>query len=297
MTMIKASIYTALALALSSCASSLKHQASSSAEEFAYPHDSSAIIRDYAPVNGLRLFYEIHGEEREGIPPLVLLHGGGSTIRTSFGKILPLLAQDRQVIAFDQQGHGHTADIEDRPFSFAQSAKDAVALLDHLGIESADFFGYSNGGHIAIQIAIDFPKKVRRLIIESAMSRRGGAEASFWNRFQNAKLEDMPLELREEYERTSPHPGKLRLFFDKSVERMKSFKGWSSAQLRGIRSHTLIVSGDSDVVRPENAVELFRTLPNAQLCILPATNHMSIVHDIGRVAEIVRTFLRSAPQG
>ncbi|HTT26668.1 MAG TPA: alpha/beta hydrolase [Thermoplasmata archaeon] len=100
----------------------------------------------------MHLYYEIHGSARAGSPPLPLLHGGGSTIQTSFGAILPPLAGTRRVIAFEQQGHGHTADVPDRPFSFEQSAKDAVALLRHLHVDRADVLGYSNGGHIAIQI-------------------------------------------------------------------------------------------------------------------------------------------------
>jgi pimeloyl-ACP methyl ester carboxylesterase len=86
---------------------------------------------DYAPVNGLKVYYEIHGAN-PARPPLVLLHGGGDTIRSSFGYILPELARNRQVIAFEQQGYGHTADSADRPFSFEQSADDTAALLDYL---------------------------------------------------------------------------------------------------------------------------------------------------------------------
>ena len=95
----------------------------------------------YAPVNGLKVYYEIHGTASGNNPPLVLLHGGGSTIDTSFGKVLQSFAKTRQVIAFEQQGHGHTADIVDRPFTFEQSADDAAALLRHLKIGNADFFG------------------------------------------------------------------------------------------------------------------------------------------------------------
>ena len=140
------------------------------------PRDASAtppgVVIDtkhgYAPVNGLKMYYEIHGDARAETPPLVLLHGGGSTIETTFGKILPALAKSRQVIAFEQQGHGRTADIADRPFTFEQSADDAAALLEHLKIEKADFFGFSNGGNIALQIAIRHPKLVRKLVVASA---------------------------------------------------------------------------------------------------------------------------------
>src|SRR3954447_24419252 len=103
---------------------------------FARP--AGAVERGYAPVNGLKLYYEIHGNPAKDGVPLVLLHGGGSTLETSFGKLIPLVSKARQVIAFEQQGHGHTADV-DRPFSSEQSAEDAVALLRHLHLAKADF--------------------------------------------------------------------------------------------------------------------------------------------------------------
>ncbi len=141
----------------------------------------------YAPVNGLNIYYEIHGEGE----PLVLLHGGGSTIETSFGTILPALAKTRKVIAFEQQGHGHAADV-DRPFSFEQSADDAAALLRFLKIDKADFFGYSNGGSIALQIAIRHPDLVRKLIVASAMYKRDRLYPEFWDPMKHATLENMP---------------------------------------------------------------------------------------------------------
>src|SRR5262245_17055829 len=231
--------------------------------------------RGYAPIHGLRLYYEVHGEP-DGRPPLLLLHGGGSTLDTSFGALLPALSRHRQVIAFDQQGHGRTADV-DRPFSFAQSADDAAALLEHLGIERADVCGYSNGGHIALELALRHPGVVRRLVIESAMFDRSGADPEFWDGFTHAKLEEMPAELRQEYLRTAPHPEELQAFFDKSVARMRGFKGWSREQLRSIGAPTLVVIGDHDIVRPEHAVEMFRTLPAARLAVLPGTDHATIV--------------------
>jgi pimeloyl-ACP methyl ester carboxylesterase len=111
----------------------------------------------YAPVNGVKMYYEIHGKDQ----PLVLLHGGGSTIDTSFEKVLPSFAKARQVIAVELQGYGHTADI-DRPLTF------------ELKIENADFFGYSNGGNVALQIAIRHPYLVRKLVVASAFFNNNG---------------------------------------------------------------------------------------------------------------------------
>src|SRR5258706_13086086 len=117
---------------------------------------NKAAIGNYASVDGLKMYYEIHGSGR----PLVLLHGVLSTIQVDFGKVLAAFAQTRQIIAIEQQAHGHTADI-DRQLTFEQMAKDTAALVQHLKIEQADFFGYSMGGGIALQIAISYPDLVR----------------------------------------------------------------------------------------------------------------------------------------
>ena len=246
----------------------------------------------YAPVNGLQMYYEIHGSPNGKSPPLVLLHGGGSTIETSFGKVLPSFAKTRQVIAFDQQGHGRTADI-DRPFTFDQSAEDTVALLRYLKIEKADFFGYSNGGHIALQIAVGNPDLVRKLVIESAMFQRDGSDSEFWEFFKHAKLDDMPADLRKAYLRVAPHPEDLPTFFAKSVKRMLDFKGWTPEEIHSIDAPTLVIIGDHDIVRPEHAVSMFRLLPNAQLAILPGTDHMTIVNRSDWLLSMIEAFLDS----
>jgi len=242
----------------------------------------------YADVNGLRMYYEIHGTPGAN-PPLVLLHGGGSTIETSFGRVLPELAKHRQVIAFEQQGHGHTADIAGRPFTFEQSADDAAALLRHLGVERADFFGYSNGGSIALQIAIRHPKLVHKLVVASAMYKRDGMYPSFWDGMRHASLSSMPPELREAYLRTAPHPEQLQSFHDKSVKRMLDFKDWPAEMLKGIEAPTLIINGDNDVVRTEHAVEMYRLIPHAQLLVLPGTDHMKMVErwPVGMIEEFL----------
>jgi pimeloyl-ACP methyl ester carboxylesterase len=244
----------------------------------------------YAPVNGLKLYYEVHGSARGGSPPLILLHGGGSTIETSFGKILPGLAKDRQVIAFEQQGHGRTADV-DRPFTFEQSAEDTVALLRYLKIGKADFFGYSNGGHIALEIALRHPDVVRKLVLESIMIDRDGTDPDFWESFKDAKLEDMPAELREAYLRTAPHPEDLFVFFAKSVHRMLNFKGWTSQEVQSIDAPTLVITGDRDIVRPEHAVLMYHLIPNAQLAILPDTDHMTMVKRFDWLLPMIKAFL------
>ena len=252
-----------------------------------------AVQSGYAPVNGLKMYYEIHGSVNGNTPPLVLLHGGGSTIETSFGKVLPALAKTRQVIAFEQQGHGHTADIVDRPFTFEQSADDTAALLRHLKIGKADFFGYSNGGHIVIQLAVRHPDLVRKLVIESAMFQRDGSDPGFWKSFEHAKLNDMPPELQKAFLGAAPHPEDLPTFFAKSVQRMLNFKGWTPADIQSINAPTLVMVGDHDIVRPEHAVLMFRLFPNAQLAVLPGTDHMTIVNRSDWLVPMVETFLDS----
>lgn len=246
--------------------------------------------KGHAPVNGVDLYYEVHGPLGDSGTPLVLLHGGGSTFETSFADVLPALAKNRRVIVYDRQGHGRTADV-DRPFSFRQSAEDAIGLLRTLGVSRADFMGFSNGGQIAIQIAVTHPDVVRKLVIESAMFSREGADPAFWEGFDHAKLEDMPAELREAYLQVAPRPADLTAMFWKSVNQMKAFKGWSAEEMRSIRAPALVLQGDRDVVRPEHAVAMYRLLPNAQLAILPNTDHRAICHPPAWLPTLITAFL------
>jgi pimeloyl-ACP methyl ester carboxylesterase len=245
----------------------------------------------YAPVNGLRLYYEIHGQPSAERTPLILLHGGGDTIKTSFGAILPELARTRQVVAFEQQGYGHTADIADRPFSFEQSADDTAALVDYLHIRHADLFGFSNGGTIALQVALRHPQLVRKLVVASGFFSHDGADPAFWNGFASATLDVMPSELRDAYLEVAPHPEDLQSMFDKAVQRMRTFKDIPEDKIRSISAPTLVVCGDADVMRPEHALEEFRLLPHAQLAILPGTDHMKVTARTSWLVPMIEEFL------
>jgi pimeloyl-ACP methyl ester carboxylesterase len=245
---------------------------------------------DYANVNGLKLYYEIHGDA--GNPPLVLLHGGGSTIGTTFGRVLPLLARTHRVIAFEQQGHGRTTDIEERPFTFEQSADDAAELLKQLRIERADFFGYSNGGSIAMHIAVRHPNMVRRLVVASTVYRRDGLPSGFFEGMARATLADMPAELKDAYVALAPHPDRLQSFHDKNVKRMVEFEDWPDELLRSITMPVLLLMGDRDVVTVEHAVKMYRLFPNAQLAILPGTDHMQVPARAEWQASMIDAFLR-----
>ncbi|MQA92279.1 MAG: alpha/beta fold hydrolase [Gemmatimonas sp.] len=129
------------------------------------------------------MYYEVHG--RRGGLPLVLLHGGGSTIESTFGKVLPCLARHRQVIALEEQGHGRTSD-RNEPFGFESSADDVATLLQQLEVEEADLFGFSNGASVALQVAIRHPERVRKLVFASAVTKREGAYPQLWEFMEQA---------------------------------------------------------------------------------------------------------------
>jgi pimeloyl-ACP methyl ester carboxylesterase len=218
----------------------------------------------YAIVNGLRMYHEIHGSG----PPLVLIHGGGSTILSNFGRILPELAKSRQVIAVELQAHGHTPD-RDRPLSFEQDADDVAALLGELDIGRADFMGFSNGGTTALQIAIRHPALVNRLVLASATYRRDGMQAGFFEGMRHAALEHMPVPLKDAYLEAKPDPDGLRAMFDRDVARMLAFSDIDDAEIKAIEAPALVINADAEVVRVEHALALSRTLPHARLAILP----------------------------
>lgn len=239
---------------------------------------SSGVKFGYAPVRGLRIYYEIRGTPHPHQAPLILLHGGDPAIQTSFGSVIEELAKNRWVIAFEQAGHGHTAD-RPTPFSFEASADDANGLMDILKIRKADFFGYSNGGSIAMQMAIRHPSRVNKLIVASAMYKRDGLKPEFWDSMKTATLESMPTTYRDIYVKTSPHPKKLKSYFEKSVARMLNFKDWSPDALRKIQAPTLILIGDADIVFPEHAKEMAQLIPNSRVEILPGLDHMALAQN------------------
>ncbi|HEY0141675.1 MAG TPA: alpha/beta hydrolase [Thermoanaerobaculia bacterium] len=245
----------------------------------------------YAPVNGLRMYYEIHGSTKEGQPPLLLLHGGGDTIDTCFGVLLPELARHRQVIAFEQQGFGRTADIAERPFTFEQSADDTAALLAHLRIPRADLLGFSNGGTIAAQVAIRHPRAVRKLILASTILQRDGAHPWLWQAMANAKIEEMPQPFKDAYRAVAPHPENLQSFFDKSVQRMRTFTDIPDAAIRNITAPAMVLIADNDIVRPEHAVATARLIPAAQLAILPGTEHTTVMKQTKVLIPMIEQFL------
>jgi pimeloyl-ACP methyl ester carboxylesterase len=218
----------------------------------------------YSAVNGLNMYYEIYGQGR----PLVLIHGGGSTIATSFGRIIPFLAKHRQIIGVELQAHGHTGD-RDADLSFEQDADDVARLLDNLQIPKADFLGFSNGGQTVIELALRHPQRLNKIILASTFYKRDAAPPPFWEGFDNATLDQMPQALKEGYLKTNPDEAGLLNMFRRDVQRMKGFKGWTDAQMRSIQAPALVVSANNDVGSPEHAVSMYRIIPNCALAIFP----------------------------
>jgi len=215
-------------------------------------------------VNGLSMYYEVYGQGN----PLVLIHGGGSTIQTSFGNIIPHLSKDRQVIAMELQAHGRTADRH-AFLSFQQDADDVAALLQNLHIDKADFLGFSNGGQTAMEIALRHPNIVNKLILASTFYKRSAAPPQFWEGFDMVTLSAMPQALQDGFLAVNNNQAALQNMFDKDVQRMKTFKNWSDEQIKSIKAPTLIMNGNLDVGSAEHAVEMHRMMENSVLVILP----------------------------
>ena len=261
----------------------------------------------YASVNGLQLYYEIHGAGE----PLILLHGGLGAIQM-FGEVLPSLAQNRRVVAVDLQAHGRTADI-DRPLSFELMAGDIVALIKHLGIEEADVMGYSLGGGVALRTAIQHPEVVRKLVLVSTPFKRDG-----WYPEILAGMGQMGSQIAEpmkqtpmyqQYASIAPKPEDWPVLLTKLGELLRQDYDWSK-EVVAIKASTLIVVGDADSVRTSHAVAFFELfgggkvdagwdgsgMSTARLAILPAMTHYNI-YSSPQLAAVVAAFLDAPMPG
>ncbi|MFF0015597.1 alpha/beta fold hydrolase [Streptomyces sp. NPDC005374] len=250
--------------------------------------DSSA----YAKVNGLEMYYEIHGSDHEEHRPLVLLHGGGLTVDLAFAAVLPTLAADRRVVAPELQGHGHTADTDREP-TVPVLADDVVALLDELGIQQADFLGYSLGGLIALEIAVRHPERVGRIALAAAMYTQDGVHDDV--RVPDYSSPRLPSRadfqaMADAYAATAPHPEHFQDFLAKVSATAHAPLPWTADDLRGLRAPTLLLVGDRDFVRVEHAAEMQRLIPEAQLAVLPATTHMALMRRTSLVLPLLGEF-------
>jgi len=222
----------------------------------------------HAPVNGINMYYEIHGE---GAIPLVLLHGGGSTIEVTFAQILPIFSKHNSVIAVDLQAHGRTSD-RNSPESFEQDADDVAALLKYLKVDKANILGFSNGGTTTLQIAIRHPEIVNKIVDIAGAYQREGFLPGFFDGFNGATIDMMPAPLQTAFLKVNPDNDKLLNMFHKDVERMKNFKDIPDDAIRGIKSPALIIVGSQDVMPVEHAVKLSHMIPGAQLAVLPGVH-------------------------
>jgi pimeloyl-ACP methyl ester carboxylesterase len=249
------------------------------------------------------IYFEEHGTV-EG-RPLLLIHGALSGIGTSFGLILPLLAKTRRVIAVELQAHGHTPDI-DRPLTVEHFAGDVVELLDRLGVERADVFGWSMGASVGLRLGTDHAERVGRLVLASVSFDNDGVYPGLLDGIQDLQPEHLHgSEFHDEYLRTAPDPaGWANL-----VTRMKvldaNLPQWTREQIRAVSAPTMLVLADSDLVRPEHAAEMFRLLgggvpgdltglPACRLAILPGTTHTTIPHRADWLAPMIDEFLDEA---
>ena len=261
----------------------------------------------YADVNGINLYYELHGAGR----PLILLHGGLMSGET-FGPVLPLLAERHQVVAVDLQGHGRTADI-DRPIDVRLMADDIAALIDHLGLDKPDVVGYSLGGGVALHTAAKYPAKVRRLVVVSGNIWRDAIPAEMLaqqgqvNAAAAEFMKDTPM--YQLYQRVAPRPEDFPRLLDKLGQSMANDFDYSD-EVRGLQVPTLIVAADADMAPPSHYVEVFKLLDGGlrdggwmgegrpkgghALAILPGLTHYNI-GDSPLLAAVTIAFLDEQP--
>jgi pimeloyl-ACP methyl ester carboxylesterase len=247
------------------------------------PGERPAKKQGYADVNGLKMYYEIHGTGK----PVVVLHGA-----FGFATAYPALAKGRQLIAVEMQGHGHTADI-DRPLTFVQMADDTAALLEHLKIEQADFFGYSMGGNVALAIAIRHPAIVDKVAINGSNFGKieDAYEPAAYKQFKNMPANFAPPMLKGPYDKVAPDPKQWPVLVAKVKKMGLEFRGFSRDDMKAIQAPVLVTQGDHDLVRLEHAVEMFRLIPKAKLAVFPGGDHFTLVTNPDKVLTPVAAFL------
>jgi pimeloyl-ACP methyl ester carboxylesterase len=264
----------------------------------AKPAPPPGAITGYVPVNGLDMYYEIHGEGS----PLVLLHGAMGTIESCFADLLPALAATRQVVAVELQGHGHTADV-DRPLSYRQMAADAAALLEALGLETVDLVGYSLGGGVALELAMRHPGMVRRVVFAGGTSYRPDGLYPEMLAEPEPAADDLTGSVwHEAYVRVAPDPGRWPVLVAKNSELDRTFAGWPDEDIQAMTTPMLLIIGDSDIVRPEHTMKMFRLLgggvigdlaglPASQLAVLPGTSHVGLLDRVDWLQSMILEFL------
>lgn len=242
----------------------------------------------YAPVNGLRMYYEIEGVGR---PLIYILPAFGY----AGGNRFPGLVTRHRVITPDLQGHGRTADIVDRPIRFEQHAADVVGLMKHLEIEKADFFGESFGGLIATMIAIRHPELVNRVATYGAIFGKPQEAVRREVLAAKSSADGRGIQFqRENYQKIAPDPEYWATIWAKVSE--APFDGFTKEELGALKTPFLIAVGDQDFVRLEHAVEVFRSLPNAELAVIPDAGHFVLFSEPEKVMPVVERFFEEAEE-
>jgi pimeloyl-ACP methyl ester carboxylesterase len=257
---------------------------------FACAHGAPAPqpVRAYAEVNGLHMYYEIHGQGR----PILLLHGGIGGI-SFWSKTLPALAKEHRVIAPEQMGHGRTADLPSRQFSYPQMAEDTAALLAQLGVESVDVVGMSDGGIVGYLLAIDHPSLVRRLVTSGSNVDGEGLPPP---KTGEVKPEQVPKMFQDDYEKLSPDgPQHYGAFINRVAAMWHKYPYVERGKLASIRCPTLIILGDHDFFPVEVGQHIAQAIPGAQLMVVPGAGHGTFMQRPELMNLAVLQFLDSEP--
>jgi pimeloyl-ACP methyl ester carboxylesterase len=243
-------------------------------------------------IDGVPIWYEEHGDP-DG-PPIVALHGGILTFHASFDDVLPWLQRGRRVIGVELQGHGHTPDTG-RAMSINRFADDVAELLDHLGIERADLWGFSLGALTATGAAIRRPDRVRRLVLAAVNIRPDG----YHPEITAPEQDDPRLPTQEEfeswkaaYDAVAPNPDDFFSFLERMQPVVHEWSGWTDDEIRSIAAPTLLVLGDQDFTRLDHAAEMQALFGNAHLAVLPGTRHTEVMQRTEALQAIVEPFLR-----
>ena len=258
----------------------------------------------YAPVNGLKMYYEIHGSGE----PVVMLHGAFMAISGDWADWVNELAKTRKVIAVEMQGHGRTADIK-RDITYENLSDDVAALMDYLKIERADVMGYSLGGGVAMLTAIRHPEKVRKVVVISHPMRRDGwvKEANdFWPNFSLEMMKGTPAET--ERDKLNPVPGSFPAFFDHIKAAAMRPWDFGADKFAATKAPFFFINGDADGVRMEHIAEMYalkgggnlhgdmRPHPESRLAIIPNTTHVTLMQRMSIIVPMVNDFLDAKPQ-
>jgi pimeloyl-ACP methyl ester carboxylesterase len=253
----------------------------------------------YVPVNGIKVYYEVYGEGR----PVVLLHGAFFTIGMNWSQLIPELSKTRKVIAIELQGHGHTP-FSDRKLSFPALASDVEGVMDYLKIDSADIAGYSFGGYVAYQLAIQSPERVRKLVIISSTYKSSGWQPEVTNAFKTMKPElftNTPM--KAAYDAVAPDKTKWTKF----LEQMIAFAGTpfnlGDSSISKIAAPVLIISGDNDGLDKIELIKTYKLLgggvcadfepmPKSQLAIVPSQGHVSLMMQTTTILTYLNSFLK-----